>query len=116
GKAPSTTVTTPQHSSITLGASITDSATVSGNTAGGTPTGSVSFFVCGPIASGTCSSDGTALSGNPVTLVGGSATSGAFTPAAAGRYCFRGEYSGDNNYDPSSDSRDSECFTVNKAP
>src|SRR5205823_8064003 len=82
-KAPAPTVTTPQHTSIVLGASITDSAVVSGNAAGGSPTGSVSFFVCAQGVS-PCTTGGTALTGNPVSLTAGasntsSATSGAFT-------------------------------------
>jgi hypothetical protein len=119
-KVPSSTTTSPSSGAIQLGDSITDLAVVTGTIAGGIPTGTVSFFVCGPIATGTCNTGGTAVSGNPVTLGNGnagppptaSATSGAVTPTAVGRYCFRGEYSGDNHYLASSDSRDSECFTV----
>ena len=96
-----------------LGGSVTDSATVSG-TGDGTPTGTVSFFVCGPIASGTCSTGGSAV-GSPVALSGGKATSDAFAPSSVGRYCFRGDYSGDNNYSPSSDSSAGECFNVGGA-
>ncbi len=117
------TVTTPVDgsgtptSTITLGQSIYDRAVVTGTGAGGDPTGTVSFFICGPLASGTCSSDGSPVSGNPVTLTGNgnntsTATSGAVTPGAVGRYCFRGEYSGSIVYNPSSDSGENECFTV----
>ena len=119
-KVPSSTTTSPSSGAIQLGDSITDLAVVTGTIAGGIPTGTVSFFICGPIATGTCDTGGTAVSGNPVTLGNGnagppptaSATSGAVTPTAVGRYCFRGEYSGDNHYLASSDSRNSECFTV----
>jgi len=123
----SVTVTTPVDgsgtptSTITLGSSIFDRAVVTGTAAGGDPTGTVDFFLCGPIAApATCTSGGTADPGNPHTLVSdgdpstftSSATSSAFTPARVGRYCFRGEYSGSNVYLPSSDSSAGECFTV----
>jgi hypothetical protein len=121
------TVTTPVDgsgtptSTITLGSSIFDKAVVTGTAAGGDPTGEVNFFVCGPIAApATCDTGGTAVAGNPQTLVSdgdpatftSSATSGAFTPTAVGRYCFRAEYGGSNIYNPSSDSGANECFTV----
>jgi len=125
-RVPSSTVTTPVDGSgtpknaIQLGESIYDKAVVTGSAVGGIPTGTVSFFICGPIATGTCDTGGTAVTGNPVALDAGtsgpppsaSATSGAVTPTAVGRYCFRGEYSGDNHYLPSSDSGLNECFTV----
>ena len=118
-KAPTTTVTTPSETSITLGDSLTDSAVVSGNATGGSPTGHVDFFVCGPSAS-DCTSGGTAL-GSDVSLTAGannksSATSDSYTPSAPGTYCFRAEYSGDSNYLGSSDGSSTECFTVGQAP
>jgi len=127
GKLPSTTVTTPGSGSINLGQSITDTAVVTGSVAGGDPTGSVNFFVCGPIASGSCDGTtnvGTAVTGNPQTLASdgvagtytSSATSGSYTPPTPGRYCFRAEYGGDDSYFGSADGRTSECFTVNKLP
>jgi hypothetical protein len=121
-KLPTTTVTTPSSATITLTDSITDTAVVTGTAAGGDPTGTVNFFVCGPMAAGTCAAPGgTAVAGNPKTLVAdsdpntytSSATSGLFTPGAVGRYCFRAEYGGSLVYDPSSDSGANECFTVN---
>jgi hypothetical protein len=129
-KINSSTLTTPVDgsgtatSSITLGSSIFDKAVVTGTSAGGDPTGQVNFFVCGPIASGTCDGTtnvGSAVPGNPKTLVSdgnpatftSSATSGAFTPTAVGRYCFRAEYGGSTTYNASSDSAATECFTVN---
>src|SRR5438034_4593231 len=125
-KVPSVTVTTPVDGSgtpknaIQLGESIYDKAVVTGSAVGGIPTGTVSFFICGPIATGTCDTGGTAVTGNPVALDAGtsgpppsaSATSSAATPTPVGRYCSRGEYSGDNHYLPSSDSGLNECFTV----
>src|SRR5207248_3377759 len=69
-KVPSSTVTTPVDgsgtptSAIQLGDSIYDKAVVTGSTAGGIPTGNVNFFICGPIATGTCTTGGTAVTGN----------------------------------------------------
>src|SRR5262245_29405388 len=120
-KIPSSTHTTPSSASITLTQSVTDTAVVTGSAGGGDPTGQVNFFVCGPIASGTCDTGGTAVAGNPQNLVSdgnpatftSSATSGSFTPTAVGRYCFRADYGGSNIYNPSSDSGTNECFVVN---
>jgi len=136
-KLPSGTVTTPSTGTVTLasinaGGFVTDTAVVTGTAAGGDPTGTVNFFICGPIASGTCDGTttvGTAVSGNPVDLVPdgtvppndttytGSATSGHVTSStitSVGRYCFRAVYSGDGHYLGSNDAGtgNSECFTV----
>jgi hypothetical protein len=124
---PSSTLTGPVDgsgvsvSSFLLGGTVYDRAVVTGQAAGGDPTGDVNFYVCGPLASpALCTAGGTALPGNPRTLVSdgvdetytSSATSGAFTPSAPGRYCFRADYGGSDVYDPSSDSAAGECFTV----
>jgi hypothetical protein len=117
----STTVTTPSvgagGASIGTGVlAVTDSAVV--NVTGGTatPAGSVAFFLCKVDAPGLCTSGGTS--------VGSTNLSGATYPVtvqsptayvtSAGRYCWRAEFSGDsaNGIPGSSDSRDSECFTV----
>ena len=78
------TVTTPQAPAgtnitapVAVDTSVFDKAVVTGTTAGGTPTGTVDFFICSPLqvqgtaGSETCAIGGTALSGNPRTLVGG---------------------------------------------
>jgi hypothetical protein len=113
----------PGSASVLLGASNTDTATVAGASGLAVPTGTVTFYVCGPETTATscvgptpASGSGTEV-GSPVTLVPGSnmatATSAAFTPTATGIYCFLGVYSGDDSYSPSSDgSTDDECFTV----
>jgi uncharacterized repeat protein (TIGR01451 family) len=108
-----TTVTTPSASSVALNGSVTDGVVVTGS--GGTaPTGTVTFYVCGPAAS-TCSQSGTKL--GTVTLTAGagdssSATGPSYSPSATGNWCFAGFYSGDANYDPSSDASSDECFKV----
>ena len=122
------TATTPNdgsgtsESTITLGSSIYDTAVVTGNSAGGDPTGTVTFSVC-KLASGTCTTGGDPVGdattsvvqlvsdGNANTFTS-HATSVAYTPATIGRYCFRGDYSGSTVYNTSSDSGSGECFTV----
>jgi hypothetical protein len=123
-------VTTTQQSasnsgsgSIVLGGSVTDTATVTGNTTGGVPTGIVTFFECGPMASPALCTSGTQV-GTPMTLGSpngdtSSATSTVFTPTAAGTYCFAAVYSPDGiaNYTTSNDNvsgpvQGDECFVV----
>ncbi len=132
------TVTTPQApagTNITLpvavGTSVFDKAVVTGTTAGGTPTGTVDFFICSPLqvqgtaGSETCTAGGTALADNPRTL---SADANSNPPSASvtsspavvanmvGVWCFRAVFTpgGTNaaNYTGSSDSNHTECFTV----
>ncbi len=124
----STTVTTPKDGdgadipagglSIGTGVvSVKDSAVVSlvGGTA--TPAGSVAFFLCKVDSPALCTTGGTSvgstnLSGTayPVTVLSPTAY-----VTSAGRYCWRATFSGDsaNGIPGSSDSRASECFTVN---
>ena len=81
------------------------------------PTGTVDF-VCGPLAAGAvCDTGGTLVSTEDLDGVNNPSivTSDLFTPNEAGRWCFRGEYSGDDNYDEAVDFDESECFTVNPA-
>src|SRR5262249_48700454 len=96
--------------------SITDQATLTGPN--GTVTGSVAFFVCGPTGGATPCVSGGASTGTE-TLDAGLATSDAFTPPAAGTYCFRVEYTPDSNaqYSASVSSvTTNECFTAVLAP
>jgi hypothetical protein len=69
-------------------------------TGGVTPTGSVTFYVCGPTLGHACTTAGTNLGSVTVSGSGNTATatSPAFTPPATGTYCFLGVYSGDGNY------------------
>jgi hypothetical protein len=121
-------VTTPSDASIQLGESITDTAVV---TASGlnapTPTGFVKFFICSPsqLTNGTCATgtgtfvdvggdepNGEALTPDPNDPTKANAESDPFTPNVVGTWCWRGEYSGDDFYDPVTDSSAGECFTV----
>jgi uncharacterized repeat protein (TIGR01451 family) len=101
--------------SITIGESVTDTATLTGTK--GTVTGTVSFHVCGPDTSNPdCTTGGTAVP-DPKTLSGGEATSDPFTPPAPGHYCFRANYTpaAGSRYHPTSHTNlTTECFTVAK--
>ena len=115
--APSSTVTTPDSTSIVLGHSDGDSATVTGNTAGGSPTGTVTFYECGPTPTATpCTSTADPLGSAVSVTIGAhhvsSATSASFTPTATGFWCFAADYSGDSNYQASSDTTTDECVDV----
>jgi hypothetical protein len=125
GSCGSTLVTTPKDGSgaaipstgLPMGATsvtATDSAvlTVTGiNTWSGT----LSFFLCGPIATGTCTTGGTQI-GTAMAVT--QATSQPILSAAAtitqtGRYCWRGFFdSGTTGVPDATDSSAGECFTV----
>ena len=115
---PAGSTTSPANASIVLTGSDSDTATVTGAT-GMTPTGTVTFYVCGPFKSDTaCTASGTELG---VVSLGGSAgtataTSPSYKPPATGTYCFLGVYSGDANYAGGSDGSTGECFTVTMEP
>jgi hypothetical protein len=136
-----TTVTTPSDSSgtalvspVALGTQLFDKAVVTGTSVGGSPPGAVNFFLCDPTqvtgAAGAevCPANvaGTALSGNPRTLV---ADAGSNPPTStvlsspgvnankAGVWCFRADYvPTGTTYTGSSDGTHGECVTVSKAP
>ncbi len=132
--APSTTTAQQSASgsgegSIVIGPSgtVTDTATVTGNTTAGAPSGTVTFTVCGPSTStGTCTS-GTAV-GSPVSLSSSSssassATSASFKPTTIGTYCFAALYTptSGSNYSGSSDNMGTaadqkECFSAGSTP
>jgi hypothetical protein len=105
------------------GTSVTDKATVTGNQSTLTPSGTVTFSLCGPLASATgCSSnDGSAGTGS-LNGSGGtaSATSSAVntsgSPLAVGIYCFEASWPGDTNYPGALNQTgaSNECFTVKK--
>jgi hypothetical protein len=103
-----------------LGNTNTDGAVVTGNATGGSPTGTVTFYECGPTASPqSCTSQANQL-GSPVAVTAGagntsSANSVTFTPHAGGYYCFGAYFSGDSYYAASSDTSTDECFDVTKA-
>ncbi len=129
GPEDTTTVTTPSATTGKVNDTFTDHAVVTAvNNADGTPTGTVTFFICNPTEvaanSGDCHTGGTQI-GSPVTAaaVAGSnppASSADSTPAVTanvvGKWCFRAVYTpgGANgaNYNGSSDGSATECFTI----
>ena len=81
--------------SIALGGSVTDTATLAGFDSGepgqnpAAVVGTVQFYLCGPdLVATECATDGIAV-GTPVTVNSGLATSIPYTPTSAGFYCFR---------------------------
>ncbi|HXQ62554.1 MAG TPA: Ig-like domain repeat protein [Acidimicrobiales bacterium] len=112
-KAPSTTVTGVQLNgstvtSVPLGSTVTDKATVSG-TGAGTPTGTVTFTY---FTNGTCSAPGSAA-GAPTLNGSGVATSSSEGPITViGNYSFTAVYGGDANYAGSNGG--CEAFSVQK--
>jgi hypothetical protein len=108
-------------SSNSLGNSWTDSATVSGNSTGLAPTGSVSFTWCEVVSPNT-SCTGTSGGGTAGTLTvpsvsGDNSTFGpstSVTPSTVGTYCFNASYAAPMGgaYVSVAQQSDTECFTV----
>jgi hypothetical protein len=74
--------------------------------------GSIHWFICGTLSSGTCDSGGVDL-GSTDANASGDYFSPVTTITAAGRYCFRAEFSSTTTgVPPSSDHSAGECFTV----
>jgi hypothetical protein len=106
------------------GAAVHDTATVTGNQAGVTPSGTVTFFLCSQVPAGSsCNTGGTSIGTG--TLSGSGATASATSPdvntsaspLSPGRYCFRAEWPGDTNYPGAltefgGATGTNECFTV----
>jgi uncharacterized repeat protein (TIGR01451 family) len=89
------TLTTQASASVTLGGSVSDSATLAG---GATPTGTISFNLYGP---NDASCSGAPAFADTVPVAGnGVYTSGSFTPAQVGTYRWTAAYSGDVNNGP----------------
>jgi len=112
-------------SSVTLGPSgtVSDSVTVRGTPAHGSPGGNVDFYVCqtgttqtltgGPCPPGAPSHLATAhlnaALGNSAT-----ASSGAFVPTAAGTWCFSAVYGGGSPYTGSADNTSATNLDANE--
>jgi hypothetical protein len=129
----STVTTTPSDvngvakTAIEKGGTIYDSALIEGTGSNNAPTGTMDFFICSPtqLTAGACPTGGTKVNGtgtgalNPpaaVTPIANTSNSrsisAAFTPTSTGTWCWRGVYSGDNNYPPATDASTGECFNV----
>ncbi|HXQ44890.1 MAG TPA: hypothetical protein VN816_09655 [Acidimicrobiales bacterium] len=103
-------------SSIPLGSTATDTATVAGKAGRGSPTGSVTFGVCGPTATAkpcTSPNAGSAIVGLSTGTHHRSTAIVTLVPGAPGWYCFLDQYNGDANYKTASDNDTAtECLDV----
>jgi len=122
----SSTVTTPKTSSgadipddFSIGAGVVgvkDSAVVDVSGGQPAPDGTVTFHLCKVDAPALCDAGGVEIGAVDVTgaMYPATVTSPTAYVTSAGRYCWRAEYSGDaeDGIPASSDSRASECFTV----
>ena len=132
GVYPAGTNTTTHTSAdvIVIGGTAFDTATVTGDSAHGAPTGTVTFYSCAATSSAGCTGGteipGTAGTPNPAALsasgaVTSTASSPVITPSAPGTYCFGAVYTPDaSKYSGSSDNMggevvSDECFTVGPA-
>jgi hypothetical protein len=103
--------------SIPLGSTATDTATVTGKASAGSPTGTVTFGVCGPTASVTPCTAADVTGSAPGALSPGahhrSTATATVDPPATGWYCLLDQYSGDGHYKPAVDNATAtECFQV----
>ena len=96
----------PSPSSIALGQSFTDTATLTG---ANSPNGSITFDVYN---NANCT--GTVLFTSTNGLSGNSATSGSYTPPSAGSYYIAASYPGDGNNNSASSACSNEVVTVGK--
>ncbi len=101
---------------IVLGSSVFDTATLSGTAAGGIPTGSVQFSICGPGSTLCAPALGNVLGTAQTVNASGVVSSPSFTPTAAGTYCFSATYTPSGiAYAGTSETGstfNAECFTV----
>jgi hypothetical protein len=109
--------TTPSAASVSIGtgsASVTDSADLD-VTGADTWSGTLSFFLCGPIATGTCDTGGVPI-GSAIAVNQGTTmpvVSSAATVTSVGRYCWRGFFdSATEGVPDATDSTEGECFVV----
>jgi LPXTG-motif cell wall-anchored protein len=116
---PSVTTSAPQHDTVVFGQPNSDTVTVTGAEDGPRPTGSVSYFLCGPLQSATgCASGGEDVGSSDLEAAtdnAATATSESRPAGSVGTWCYRSSYSGDDSYGGSSDASSNECFTVTPA-
>jgi hypothetical protein len=104
-------------SSIPYGDSAVDTAVLTGNSTAGSPTGSVTFDVCGPTSSATpcAAADAVATATVELESESGDRSTTAVTvnPGSPGWYCFFDQYNGDANYKVVTDNDTAtECLDV----
>jgi hypothetical protein len=114
---------------VTPGTSVNDQASVVGSNSSLTPSGSVTFYLCGPsqtTLTSCSSSDKTQTQvGSPDGLSGSAGTATvnsdnlntSSSPLQPGNYCFGATWPGDTNYPGAlSDNGTNECFSVAQIP
>lgn len=128
--------TTPSATTVSPGTDVTDTATITGRGVANAPTpnssttapgtgNKVKFYLCGPIATGTCTSTASATAvpadKDLTESVPGTATATSdpvntsSSPLATGRYCWLATWAGDTNYPDGVTGENNpaaECFTV----
>ncbi len=101
---------------IASGGTSVDTVTVTGKAAAGSPTGTVSFYVCGPTASAAaCTSPNLGPFTVGLSTESGNRSTAAITIQAnsPGWFCFLDQYNGDANYSAVSDNdAATECLDV----
>jgi len=107
----------PVEASIGAGNSDIATGTVTGNAQHGHPTGTMTFYECGPTARPRACTSKADPVGNPVGLTQGTGntatgTSAPFWPNATGYWCFAEYYSGNESNRASSDTSTDGCFDV----
>jgi len=122
--------TTPSSTTVSPKTPVHDTATVTGNQPGKTPSGTVTFFMCS-FAAGTTDTCDDSDAGHHGSSIGTGALAGSGAVASAdspnvntvaspltpGRYCFRAEWPGDINYVGAlKEDGSGECFTVSVIP
>jgi hypothetical protein len=116
-----TTITPALTSSLSQqtaspGSDVIDTATVTGNSADGPPTGTVTFSVCGPTTSATpctVTNAGSATVELNAVTDDQSQAGVSFEPSSSGWFCFLDQYSGDSNYQPADDNdTGTQCLDV----
>jgi hypothetical protein len=105
------------NSSVSPGGTTTDTVTVTGSATHGSPTGSVSFYVCGPTSGpAACTSMGDGLATVGLSAETGNRSVASLTvgvESGSGWFCFLDQYGGDANYTPVSDNdAPTECVDV----
>jgi hypothetical protein len=115
----------PTSPVIATGTSDTDQVTVTGNSAGGSPTGTLTFYECyDPSAPAPCTSTNFRVGNATYPLTAGTNDTSTVTapPKATvaagntGYVCFDVDYSGSSNYIAGVDTSTTECFQVVNPP
>jgi hypothetical protein len=116
GKAKPTVTSALSSSSIPVGSTVNDTATVTGKAGDGAPTGAVTFAVCGPTSSAAPCTAPDGGSGTADLTTGKKHRSTATVTIQAnspGWYCLLDTYSGDSHYKTATDNNAAtECFDV----